>query len=302
MKKFTLALVLIAVSCLGLYAQPQIPNPGFENWVDTETPTSWSGSNIHTTYMGIPINIVTISQDNATPFNGTYSCRMTTQSIGMGFPANPGFITLGTFWFTISPQAGGAKGGILFNGKPDSLKGYYKNTLQGSDKSTIMMEMWQANMTIISRDTMVIASSHAGYTPFSMPLTYYTSGTPDSMNIVICCSDMYNQGNIAANTTLTVDDLSLVYGTVGIEGLNFSKEFNVWADAATETLFIKLSFDTPRTTEISMYNISGQKVYTSVKEIGESLESVSLGSFTPGIYIVDVEAGGRHFTQKISLR
>lgn len=304
MRKFYLfAVILFSAGIFSAVAQ-QLPNAGFESWDSSEKPTSWDGSNIDTTYMSFPVNIVTVSQDNATPFAGTYSCRMTTYSIGFGLPSNPGFITLGKFWYTISPQNGGAKGGIPFNGRPDTLKGYFKNALQGSDKSTIFMESWQGfHATIIQQDTMTISTSHSSWTPFSMPLTYYNGGVPDSMNIIISCSDLYNQANIAANTAMTVDELSLVYGTVSIEGINFNENFAVWADAASETLFVRLNFPATERTVISLYNLSGQLVSTTVRDISASIESIALGGLNRGIYIVDVTTeSGKRFSQKISLR
>lgn len=301
-RTFIALLCALGLAGISVKAQTTIPNPGFETWADTATCIGWDCSNIDTSYMGFPVKIYTAVQDAGNKHSGTYCMKLKSKNVGFGMPTNPGFTTLGTFWFTISPQAGGAKGGIPFAGKPDTLKGWYKATPQGSDQPTIFMELWQgAHTTIIQQDTMLLPAA-ANYTQFAMPLTYGSSANPDSMNIVISASKLYNQADIAANSLMYVDDLTLVYGNVSIMEINFTKEFYVYADAATGNLIVNISLNAAEMTTISLYNTAGQMVYRNQRNIGSSQELIGMNQFEKGVYIVDVTtAGGKRYTQKVSL-
>lgn len=302
--KILLSLCLICALLIGarISAQTAIPNNGFENWSSTEKPANWSPSNIHTTYSGFPVNIITITKDSSNQHSGNFCAKLQSKMVMSGFPVNPGFITLGTFWFTISPQAGGAKGGIPFSGKPDTLKGFYKSTLVGADQSTVFYETWQgAHAVNLAQDTMKLPAA-ANWSTFALPIHYDNSGSPDSMNIVISCSDYYNQPNIAANSLMYIDDISLVYGSTNIVDVIFSPYFSVYADKLSNTLIIGLSFNKSEMTTIGLYTISGQQIKYFSKNILSSKEEIDLNGFSKGNYIISVErADGQHFTQKISI-
>jgi hypothetical protein len=301
-KTFIAIFCILSLVSLSVKSQTTFPNPDFEIWADTANAYGWDCSNIDTTYMGFPVKIFTAVQDSLNEHGGSYCMKLKSKNVGFGMPTNPGFTTLGTFWFTISPQAGGAIGGIPFSGKPDTLKGWYKATPQGNDLPTVFMEIWQgAHATIIQRDTMLLPAA-ASYTQFAMKLNYSSTANPDSMNIVISSSKLYTQADIAANSLMYIDDLELVYGNTSILGINYTKEFNVYADAATNNLIVNLSLEMPEMTTISMYNTAGQLVYRTRKNIGQSAETIGLDGFEKGIYIVDVRTDkGKHFSQKISL-
>ncbi|MBI5539775.1 MAG: T9SS type A sorting domain-containing protein [Bacteroidia bacterium] len=299
MKKFTFLIFgLFAFTQTTLFAQ-QISNAGFEVWESTEKATGWDGSNIHTTYLGFPVNVVTTTQDNTNQHSGTYCIKTTSKQIMTGFPVNPGFFTLGTFWFTISPQNGGAKGGIPFVGRPDSLVGYYKGTLMGNDKFTFFFESWKGNHTTsVGHDTLLIASSTNSYNRFAQKINYSDSSTPDSMNIVISSSDMFTQANITANSVLYVDDLSLIYGSVSVLDINFNNNFNVYADASD--VIVDLKFEKETKTDISIFNYAGQLLYNKTVRSTASQEKFSLNNFSKGAFVIFVTTdSNKKFSQKI---
>lgn len=295
--------LLLIIGFLGVFqfsgVAQQISNSGFELWDTNEKATGWDGSNIHTTYLGFPVNVVTTTQDNSNQHSGSYCIKTTSKQIMTGFPVNPGFFTVGTFWYTISPQNGGAKGGIVFSGRPDSLVGYYKGTLVGSDKFTFFYESWIGNhTTIVGHDTLLIASSATNYTRFAQKINYSDSSNPDSMNIVISCSDMFTQANIAANSVLYVDDLSLIYGSVSVMDINFNQYFNVYADASD--LIIVLRFEKDTKSEIVIYNSNGQLLYKKLVNSVDAKEKINLNNFSKGIYMIGVTTNNNFKqTQKI---
>lgn len=304
LKYYILFAVALSFFVFFVNAQTTIPNGDFESWVNVETPTGWSASNIHTTYMGFPVDVITVTKDSTTQHGGAACVKLFSKLIMMGLPVNPGYLTTGTFWYTLSPQAGGVKGGTPFTGRPDTIKGWYKSTLMGTDKTTISWEFWAgAHTTLVAGDTTQIATSAPSWVQFSIPVTYHDTITPDSMNIVFSSSDIYNQTNITASSELYVDDIELVYGQAGIIDPVFSPEFFVYAESQGQTLVVSMNFNVHSNTIIRIYNISGQLIEETVKNIDVSKEYIDISNFSEGLYILDViRTNGQRFVQKFVVR
>ncbi len=306
MKKLFLSVVcILCLLALAAKSQTTIPNPGFENWTSNHDAVGWDNSNLSTTYLGLAVTITGVTK-STDAHSGSYSAKLLSKDttiVVYTTPVTPGFVTLGTFWFNSTSQTGGVTGGILFHGRPDSLTCWYKSSLQGSDKSSFYFSEWQgAHATIIANDSAKIATSAANWTYFAMPIHYMDAGTPDSLNITIGSSDMGVQANIANNSQMNLDDVSLVYGSVGIMDIAYSNNFNVYADKATNQLIINLNFDQSQSTEIALYTISGQLVKSYVKNIESSKELMELSSLSKGIYVLKVMRNdGQNFSQKISV-
>jgi len=303
-------LILSGVCMLCLLAftaksQTTIPNPGFENWTNNHQAVDWDNSNISTTYLGIPVTITCVTK-STDAHSGSFSANILSKDTTIMFvttPVTPGFVTLGTFWFNSTSQTGGVIGGIAFSGRPDSLTCWYKSSLQGSDKTSFYFEEWQgSHTTIIANDSTKLSTSAANWTYFSMPINYLNPGTPDSMLLTIGCSDIGVQANITNNSQMNLDDVSLVYGSVGIMDIAYSDYFNVYADKYTNQLIINLNFDQSQSTEISLYSISGQLISSYVNNIKASKELIDVGSLAKGIYVINViREDGQKFSQKISI-
>ena len=303
MKRSTiLAVCFVLFAAIGVYAQ-QAPNSGFETWTNDNKPDSWDASNI-----SVPpfVDYKVVFKEPTNPHSGTYCAKLFTQefsAIGITRVV-PSFITLGKFWFTVSPQAGGYKGGIPFIGKPDSLKIYYRSSVQGSDKAMISFESWKGNhTTLVGGDTAYITTSEASWTLLARAINNHSTQNPDSLNIVISASNLYDEANIAKNSTLYVDDLTLVYGGISVVDISYNEHFYVFADAAANELVISLSLGNTAQTRIAVYSVNGQMMYLSDKPISSCTERIGLNHFGKGVYIVDVTTvDGQRFTQKIAVR
>lgn len=280
-------------------SQTAMPNGEFENWQDVESPESWDASNIHDTYLGFPVNIITVEQSNDS-YSGNFSVRMQSMQIMTGFPISPGFITLGTFWYSISPQDGGASGGIPFTERPDSISGYYKSTVTSGDYTSVHLDLWNSNGTV---GTAIFqnGNSVADWTYFSAPIDYANAETPDSINIIISSSDFYNQANIKNGSTLYLDDLSFVYNGVSIRNVNFNQ--NVIVGAGNENIFVKTNFAEPIIAEISLFTISGQLVLSLEETLESSKLEIPVVFFNSGNYILSIsDRNGFHFSQQIVIQ
>ena len=307
MKKLILSVAcMVCLLAFTAKSQTTIPDPGFENWTSSHDVVGWDNSNVSTTYVGLAVTITCVTQ-STDAHSGSFSANILSKDTTILFittPVTPGFVTLGTFWFNSTSQTGGVIGGIPFSGRPDSLTCWYKSSLQGSDKTSFYFSEWQGtHTTIIANDSAKIATSAANWTYFAMPINYLDAVTPvDSLNITIGCSDIGVQANIANNSQMNLDDVSLVYGSVGIMDIAYSNNFNVYVDKATNQLIVNLNFDQSQSTEISLYTITGQLLKSDVKNIKTSKEMIDLGTLAKGVYVVKVlRNDGQNFSQKISI-
>lgn len=302
MKKFYyIFIVFVFIITNGLKAQTSIPNGGFENWDNANKPTSWDGSNI-----SVPpiVNYKVIFQEITDPYNGSYSVKLLSKEYSTAGVTRvvPAFITLGKFWFTISPQAGGYKGGIPFTGRPDSVKFYYKSSVAGNDMAHFTFESWKGNhTTLVGGDTTYLPSSTSSWTMMEVPITYHSALNPDSLNIVFSASNLYNENNIADLSTLWIDDVTMVYNSASIIDIDFNNNFFVYAD--DNHLFVSVEFENPTGFEIKLFNIAGQLMYSNSGQSKKYTDKIKISGLNQGYYFVNVLTdNGRTFNQKVLIK
>lgn len=176
-----LAMALIASQGISVMAQ-QLPNSGFETWVDCypwssktntdgpyegtnaqgTTPESWCISNV---YVGTGL----ASMGNKTlglpvvGYNGTTSAvelkDVTVPAVKQHIPA---YVALGTTWSTskgmaANDKAGGSFGGLDFTYRPDAISFYYKNDAKVSS-SMVIAYLWTGTFTQLDVPANIVLS------------------------------------------------------------------------------------------------------------------------------------------------
>ena len=269
-----------------LYAQVQVPNGGFETWVNNNTPTSWSSISV------LGLNNCYQSTDF---HNGTYAARLVTVDTTM-FTQHimlPGLITLGTI--DILNQL--VYGGIPCTDRPDEFQGYFKFFPIGGDTLTAGAYFWVYD-SINGKDTVgmgtfSIHDTVASYTPFSAVIEWDStfSGVPDSMNIIITNCGMSFHGH----TVAFYDDLTLYYGTIGLsEPLD-----NLPENAYPNPTHGVLNVPTKVGTAILLYNITGDLILS--KKAESDKVQIDLSGFPKGFYFLKQTGDQGSFTHKIVL-
>lgn len=221
-----------------------VPNGDFETW-DTgllyDNPTGWSSPN--ESLSSIPFNnTYVVEEENTDVHSGSAAvklrCRYIT-SIAGNFTV-PGYITLGTIEVNTQTQEVEIIGGVPFTDRPDQLEGYYDYTPVGVDQFSVEVVLLNYNastQTII--DTIgagyfVTSTATSGYTQFIAPITYFSTATPNYMNINILCTSPTNP---VANSEAYVDDLSFytaptqptdLFISEYIEGSSNNKAFEIF--------------------------------------------------------------------------
>jgi hypothetical protein len=290
------------ISCIPLFAQ-QVPNGSIETWTNGE-PDQWKTSNQSIPLVG---NITTVSKDISNPQSGTSSAKLTVVKTTIPFVGTyniPGVLTLGKLNIDIAAQTATVTGGTPFTGMPLKLSGYYKYQPVNNDMCVMGWGLTKWNNGIRDTigygaiDTNVILNS---WTYFEISLKYLMAETPDTMNIIILNSNPFD-GVDHTGTNMWVDNLSFLYGTVGIEAITFSKELNIYAEPYARQLVLSSTFAKPENLDIGLFNMAGIETRHWKRTMLKSTERLDLGNLTPGTYVIRISTANRLVdTRKITI-
>ncbi len=211
------------------YSQTVIPNGGFENWQNigssNEEPSNWNSNK--TGGGNSALGPQTCFREATNPHSGTYCLKLDNASF-FGTPsiavATTGKMEAPTsnplnnyvHTLTVNPDFNSP-----FIGRPDSLIGWFRFTLGGTDAPRIHAILHD-NFDVSSPDqggstSHIIgeavfngtASSVSTWTRFAVPFAYNNTNTPQYILITAMASSVQGAGN--ASTILWVDDLELKY-------------------------------------------------------------------------------------------
>ncbi len=206
MKKIYTFILSLFISGSCLAQNPALPNAGFEFWTQVGNhldPNNWNTLNPSTAILG-----VFTATRSSSPHSGSYAIQLTTKSVFLQI-AN-GIATTGTL-ITTPPY--GVVGGIPYEGRPDSIAGWYKFAPAGTDSGFVQF-MLQDSTTLdtigfVRWETHNIAVGT--YTRFSAPITYYSTATPNLSCWILSSS---RASNPVVNSSLTIDDLQLIFNPI----------------------------------------------------------------------------------------
>ena len=302
MKRILLVIGLIYISIFQLFAQ-QIPNGSFETWTNGE-PNSWKTSNQSIFLVG---NVITVSKDLTNPQSGAASAKLTTVKISnplFGTYNVPAALTLGKLNIDLAAQTASVTGGTPFTGMPLKLTGYYKYQPVNNDRCAVVLGLFKWNNGIrhtIGYGAQDTSATFNSWTYFEIPLKYRLTETPDTMNILFLNSNPVD-GLDHTGTNMWVDNLSFVYGTLGIEVIPSSKEINIYAEPNARELILSATFAKAENLDISLFNMGGIESRHWKRTMQQSTERLDLGNLTPGTYVIRISTGTRLVdTRKITI-
>ncbi len=237
------------------FAQTVVPNGDFEAWTDQYHIPNWDGLN----YDGGILNFHTFTRtDDA--HTGNYAAQVETINHnligdlpGMAFTGNIDFDPT-TFEYNFNV-------GVPVEGRPTSLKGYFKYSPSGTDTMAIVIGMFRWNAAQNDLDSIgggffFTGNATSSYTEFEAPIQYFDPTLEaDTMYIMMFSSlDTYHVGSV-----LKVDDLTLNYGTVGmIEGIDETK-ISIYPNPASDNIKIELPEEANQV-ELLLTDITGRNM------------------------------------------
>ena len=177
MKKFT-KLFIVLIFLFGINNFAQIPNSGFENWIDELTPQDWITNNF-------PSFWTTVSR-SSNSYAGSYAAKMEiANASGFPFPA----ILTSTFQVT---QGYG------------TVSGYYQFHPAGSDVELSIYAFYFGGGFLLGTGDITITNPATSYTQFTFDM--WLSDTPDTLMIQI---ELIGQDAANIGSYALVDQLSL---------------------------------------------------------------------------------------------
>lgn len=291
MKRILSSLIAMLLWGISSFAQ-QMPNGSFETWTGGE-PNSWNTSNQN--LLGL-VDFTTVTKDLTNPQQGTASAKLTvvTKTIPLvGTFTLQGALTLGTL--TIDPigQTATLTGGYPFTGMPQKLTGYFKYQPVGNDTCYFGwgLTKWkngvQDTIGYTAIDTMGTFNT---WTYFELPLEYLIWEEPDTMNILFVNSNPLD-GQNHTGTKMWVDNLSFVYGTVGIEGVTFAKDLSIYAEPYARQLILSSTFAKQENLDISLFNMAGVETNHWKRNMQIATERLDVNALPPGTYVIRITSG-----------
>lgn len=216
----------LLISLFSGSATAQIPNNGFEDWdsgLSYDNPTNWDSPNA--TLSSIPFNTdYVVFEETDSVFTGTSALKMESKVINIFGQtlAIPGFVTLGDLSVNTITNETSINGGTPFTGTPQKLVGQYNYAPAAGDAclfEVVLLNYDVANSVIL--DTIAAGyftdnAATSGWEAFEATLIYFSTSTPNYMNINILCTD---PTNIMNGSVLYVDDLSFITSSTSVNDI-----------------------------------------------------------------------------------
>jgi hypothetical protein len=300
MKQALLLFIIPILFISGSFAQ-QIPNGSFETWTGGE-PDTWNTTNMN--FLGT--NFVTVTKDLSNPQQGTASAQLTvvTKSVLFNPVTVQGVLTLGILDINLITQTASVTGGYSFTGMPQKLAGYFKYQPVNNDVCVVGMGLFKRNNGVqdtIAFGVINLSGTFNDWSYFEVPIEYQQWIEPDTMNILILNS-IPQDGIDHTGTKMWVDNLSFVYGTVGIEGVTFAKDISIYAERNSSQLILSSTFEKQEKLAISLYTMGGIETRSWKRTMQQSTERLDVSALPPGTYIIRITSGSRLLdTRKITI-
>lgn len=285
MKRILLSALIVFSAAT--YAQ-NIPNPGFETWVNTgsyEDPQGWGTYN----FLSLYGNALTATK-TTDKHSGTYAIRMESKLVTNN--PNPAIIpdTVHTIY---SGSTVPLVFGFPYTQKPEQLQMYYKSIPANGSDAGVLAYLLKWNPAQHKRDTVAKAASYlpaaSAYTQMNVPFIYFsTTMTPDTA--VIFTSPIAYGTPHQLGAVLFVDDFSFVMST----GINEE------ASKAPKLVYTAGSFgltNVSSPSRVCVYSVEGKVVLQK--------ENVTNNSFpadlSAGVYTYAIESAEGRFSGKVAV-
>lgn len=281
MSKFLPCLVLL-YSHLSVSAQ--IPNAGFEDWVDHDghlDPVGWY------TYNNA-YNVINVFPESPGAYGNNCAVAVTSSwnnDIGSGAVVGAIFLDAGSPGLPIE--------GMPYEGRPYSLNGYWQyNSIPGDTGEVIVrLSKWNSILSeseIIAEGSIVFSGSLSNWQAFSIPLIYADVELPDTAWVMIKSSRGLLPGFINVGSSLKIDNLEFD-GYANIQDPYANNEINIYPTIAKDIISVTAT----DSGILTIYDATGRIVLESSMSTGVHIFNIA--SFKSGLYICRLQRSARGF-------
>ncbi len=259
--------------CIALFlvfsskAQTGLSNLSFENWgtsIIGPQPNGWFG--------------ITVSQQTVGAQQGTSYVRVVTTQTGT---SSDGLLFLGQLSSSFNLILGEP-----YTLRPNSLNGFYKTSGLAVGDSITIEGILKNGPTLIGAGIMYDTNNVAGWTSFSIPLSYFSASNPDTI-LINAASNMetFGGGPNAIGSILDLDNLSLAFPT-GVDQKSIGTSFLVFPNPASSELNI-ISKD-KNAASVIILDVNGRVVDEIFLENEKT--RIDLEKYSSGVYSYSIES------------
>lgn len=233
----------LPLALMSFMASAQIPNAGFENWVDQGgylDPENWLTYND-----AVPGATVLFVEPGSPGAVGNHHAVVTSRLVP-GSTVIQGWMSAGT---------SNTSGGFPYSARPAMLTGQWQYGVQPTDTAQVEVLLINGGtQTWIAYGSLKVIGSLDSWQEFQVPLTYFSPDFPDTAGVVISASIDFTAP--VAGSFVKVDDLAFV-GTVGIDEVHASKALTVFPNPGTDHIALDLP---PGPHTITLFDATGRMV------------------------------------------
>ncbi|MCF6170659.1 MAG: T9SS type A sorting domain-containing protein [Bacteroidales bacterium] len=308
MCKHLLSITFVWFMAMGLMAQQQFQNPGFEDWEEVGLgpnlmePVNWSS--IKTSDRPDLNDLAPVvwgkSED---AHSGNYSLYLHNFAV-FGIVAT-GTITNGRVHASMTPDSGFVftdldddQWNTPFTGRPDSVVGWYKANPMTDDHPAVRVVLHTGYQQLPGDESNIVAEAMLNlpgetvteWTRFSVPFVYEKDVQPEYLLAILYSG---NGTEAIGGSEAWFDDVEMIYPT-GIDDFT-ADNFQVFYTYGA--LNVNLSGAHRQTAQLRLTDLVGRVVYE--KQIETQVSNRFLINLPDGIYIASISAAGSTFAKKV---
>ncbi len=271
----------------------EFPNYSFEDWesVSLEEPDSWISSNAFTSNSTGASVLKT-----GDSYEGNFASQIITQK---------------TIWgdytgFLANCYVGKEDiyGGMPVNDNPLKVSGYYKYTGIDSDSALLVARTTyfdeSTNQSEILEEVFVKLGNASEYTPFEIPFQHTGAPLADTLSLVFSSSDYSIEENVRLGSSLTLDDVSIIYESDNVAENALSA--GVSPNPATGEIRFQLSHLLDKSMKIQILDAKGEVVKTQTVNVRSMTTSMDVSALQPGIYFYRLTGGNKPLEGKFIIQ
>ncbi|MDD5570512.1 MAG: T9SS type A sorting domain-containing protein [Bacteroidales bacterium] len=269
---------LIFLIALTIKINAQIPNSGFENWINYGNymrPQYWATTNIYSDGSFYPI---TRSTDHYPPSIGNYSVRIENNISFLVDTFGFGAIQANIIDVLAPPHPA-----FPIIGKPSHLTGYFKFFPQNGDTMHIGSHLYFNGIDVASGGILV-DSTVSTWTPFVINYSPYATADSAFINITAYNSRVGAQNYPHGNSVLYIDNLNFDSPIGYIPKYNYDNIlFELYPNPANTEITMETSHTTKESI-LTICSIGGQELIR--QKIKNSKTQIDISNLTNGLYFV----------------
>lgn len=290
-------------------AQSTVANASFETWAgNPEKPAGWlTTDDVYSAVFGVSVATGTVSK-SLVAHSGAFAVQLQTATAPV-VGTNAGTVVLGSA-LSIGPDFELEHIGQGFTDRPASLQFHYRLSGALTDSAGVALELTRyvnGQRVVVgyaglpNQPGYVLPALAATYTLATVPIQYVSSLPPDSVRIIFTsgAADVVTVG-----TTLLIDDIALVGGTLPTRNAAAAVAFQAYPNPSADGRFTLQLAAPAATANVHVTDALGREVaHETWADTPRGSCPLDLSAQPAGLYTVHVQTGaGRAALQKISIR